>query len=222
MGAVTGEAEQRGPVVRILIVDRHRVVADGIQMLLDQHSDLQVVGIATSAADALELASETNPTVIVADYQLADKTGAELAARLRNEQPASQVLLLSSVVSNPLLQEAVKAGARGFLLKTQPADQLVDAVRRAAAGEMLIPAARLAAFLVGSDKGARLFDQLTGRERDVLRQLAAGLDNKQIAAQMGIGYVTVRSHLRNLSSKLDAHSKVEILARAAELGLIVR
>jgi predicted ATPase/DNA-binding NarL/FixJ family response regulator len=210
------------PVVRVLIVDRHRVVADGIQLVLEQHSDLQVVGIAMNAGEAEALASATRPDVILADYQLADATGTELAARLRKDQPAARVLLLSSVVSNALLQEAVKAGARGFLLKTQPAEELVNAVRRAAAGEMLIPAGRLAALLTGSETGAPLFDPLTGREREVLRLLAAGLDNRHIAARMGIGYVTVRSHLRNLSSKLDAHSRLEILARAAELGLIVR
>ena len=218
----SGARAPQRPVVPVLIVDRHRVVADGIQMLLEQHPDLQVVGIATNAGDAVALASETRPDVIVADNQLPDMTGAELAARLRDEQATTHVLLLSSVVSNALLREAVKAGARGFLLKTQPAEQLVDAVRRAGAGEMLIPATRLADFITGSDKDAQLFDLLTGREREVLRQLAAGLDNRHIAARMGIGYVTVRSHLRNLSSKLDAHSKVEILARAAELGLIVR
>jgi DNA-binding NarL/FixJ family response regulator len=132
------------------------------------------------------------------------------------------VLLLSSVVSDPLLQEAVKAGAKGFLLKTQPAEELVEAVRRAGAGEMLIPAVRLAALLADSDTDARLFDQLTGREREVLRLLAAGLENKVIAARMGIGYVTVRSHIRNLSSKLDARSKLEVVAKASELGLIGR
>ena len=221
-GSTNGTSAQPKSVKRVLIVDRHRVVADGIQMVLEQHPDLQVVGIATNAGDAVALASETRPDVIVADYQLPDMTGAELAARLRDEQATTHVLLLSSVVSNALLREAVKAGARGFLLKTQPAEQLVDAVRRAGAGEMLIPATRLADFITGSDKDAQLFDLLTGREREVLRQLAAGLDNRHIAARMGIGYVTVRSHLRNLSSKLDAHSKVEILARAAELGLIVR
>jgi non-specific serine/threonine protein kinase len=210
------------PEIRVLIVDRNRVEADGIRLVLDQHADLKVVGIATSAADAVPLASETHPDVIVADYQLSDSTGAELATRLHKVEPAIHVLLLSAVVSNPLLQEAVKAGAQGFLLRTQPAEELVDAVRRAAAGEMLIPAVRLAAMLAGSDQPAQLFDLLTGREREVLRLLAAGLDNRHIAARMGIGYVTVRSHLRNLSSKLDAHSKVEILARSAELGLIVR
>jgi len=211
-----------GPVIRVLIVDRNRVEADGIQMVLGQHPDLNVVGIAAGAGSAVQLASETHPDVILADYQLPDATGAELAARLRKDQTASRVLLLSGVASSALLQEAVKAGARGFLLKTQPAEELAHAVRRAAAGDMLIPAGRLAALISDSDKDAQLFDVLTGREREVLRLLAAGLDNRRIAARMGIGYVTVRSHLRNLSSKLDAHSKVEILARSAELGLIAR
>jgi non-specific serine/threonine protein kinase len=215
-------ARQQTPVVRVLIVDPNRMEADGIQLVLDQHSDLKVLGIATNAGDAMAIATETRPDVILADYQLPDSTGAELAARLRKDQPASRVLLLSKVVSNALLQEAVKAGASGFLLKTQPAEELAEAVRRAAAGEMLISAGRLAALIAGSDESAQLFDLLTGREREVLRLLAAGLDNRRIAARMGIGYVTVRSHLRNLSSKLDAHSKVEILARSAELGLIVR
>jgi DNA-binding NarL/FixJ family response regulator len=106
-------------------------------------------------------------------------------------------------------------------VKTQPAEELVDAVRRAATGEMLIPASTLAELVV-ADEGAQLLDRLTPRERDVLRLLAAGLDNRAIAARLGIGYVTARSHLRSLSSKLDAHSKLEILARAAELGLVDR
>jgi non-specific serine/threonine protein kinase len=219
---VAAAGEPQRPHVRVLIVDRNRVEADGIKLVLEQHSDLTVVGLATNAAEGVRLASETQSDVILADYQLLDATGAELARRLGKDHPASRVLVLSALVNNALLQEAVKAGARGFLLKTQPAEELVDAVRRAAAGEMLIPAGRLAALIAGSDKSPQLLDLLTGREREVLRLLAAGLDNRHIASKMGIGYVTVRTHLRNLSSKLDAHSKVEILARSAELGLIAR
>jgi DNA-binding NarL/FixJ family response regulator len=214
--------EQQRPRLRVLIVDHHRMEADGIQRVFDQHPDLKVVGIATNSGDAVALAAATHPDVILADYQLPDSTGAELAARLRKDEPATRVLLLSSVASEPLLKEAVKAGAKGFLLRTQPAEELVEAVRRAGAGEMLIPAVRLAAMLADSDRGAQLFDQLTGREREVLRLLAAGLENKAIAARMGIGYVTVRSHVRNLCSKLDARSRLEVLAKASELGLIER
>jgi DNA-binding NarL/FixJ family response regulator len=214
--------EPQRPRLRVLIVDRHRMVADGIQRVFEQHPDLEVVGIATNSVDAVALAAATHPDVILADYQLPDSTGAELAARVRKDAPATRVLLLSSVASDPLLQEAVKAGAKGFLLRTQPAEELVEAVRRAGAGEMLIPAVRLAAMVADSDRGAQLFDPLTGREREVLRLMATGLENRSIAARMGIGYVTVRSHVRNLCSKLDARSRLEVLAKASELGLIVR
>jgi DNA-binding NarL/FixJ family response regulator len=214
--------ERQRPRLRVLIVDRHRMEADGIQRVFEQHPDLEVAGIATNSREAVALAAATRPDVILADYQLPDSTGAELAARLRKDEPATHVLMLSSVASDPLLQESVKAGAKGFLLRTQPAEDLVEAVRRAGAGEMLIPAVRLAAMVVDHDRGAQLFDQLTGREREVLRLLAAGLDNKAIAARMGIGYVTVRSHVRNLCSKLDARSRLEVLAKASELGLIGR
>jgi DNA-binding NarL/FixJ family response regulator len=214
--------ERQRPRLRVLIVDRHRMEADGIQRVFDEHPDLEVVGIAANFDEAVSLAASTRPDVVLADYQLPDSTGAELAAKLRKDAPASYVLLLSSVASDPLLQEAVKAGAKGLLLRTQPAEELVEAVRRAGAGEMLIPAVRLAAMVADSDRGAQLLDQLTGRERDVLRLLAAGLENKAIAARMGIGYVTVRSHVRNLCSKLDARSRLEVLAKASELGLIGR
>jgi DNA-binding NarL/FixJ family response regulator len=211
------------PVVRVLIVDDHRVVADGLRLVLDEHPDLQVIGTAGDGATALRLASMTPPPdLVLVDYRLPDMTGAELAAQIRDRQPGVRVLFLSMVVSAPLIREAVKAGARGYLVKTQPAEELVDAVRRAARGEMLVPAATLAELVVGADEGAQLLDRLTPRESDVLRLLAAGLDNRAIAARLGIGYVTARSHLRNLSSKLGAHSKLEILARAVELGLIDR
>ena len=209
-------------MVRVLIVDDHRVVADGLRLVLDEHPDLQVIATAGDGATALRLASTTPPDLVLVDYRLPDMTGAELAAQLRDRQPGVQVLFLSMVVSAPLIREAVRAGARGYLVKTQPAEELVDAVRRAATGEMLVPAATLAELVVGDDEGAQLLDRLTPRERDVLRLLAAGLDNRAIAARLGIGYVTARSHLRNLSSKLGAHSKLEILARAVELGLIDR
>lgn len=214
-----GEAR---PAVRVLIVDDHRVVADGLRMVLDDHPDLEVVGIAVDGASALRSASATPPDIVLVDYRLPDMTGVDLAARLREDVPAVRVLFLSMMMSAALIGEAVRAGARGYLLKTQPAEELVDAVRRAAAGEMLISAATLADLVMGDGEGAQLLDRLTPRDRDVLRLLAEGLDNRAIASRLGIGYVTVRSHVRSLSSKLGVHSKLEIVARAAQLGLIDR
>jgi DNA-binding NarL/FixJ family response regulator len=208
--------------IRLLIVDDHRMVVEGLRLIFDKEDDLEVVGIAATASEALELLSDASPDVLLTDYRLPDGTGAELATRVRERHPAIHVLFVSMVISNPLLKEAVKAGAQGYLEKTQPAEELVDAVRRAAAGEMLIPAATLAELMAGTGDGTVLLDQLTTREHEILRLLAQGLDNRAIAARLGIGYATVRSHLYNLSTKLGAHSKLEILARAAALGLIQR
>jgi two-component system, NarL family, nitrate/nitrite response regulator NarL len=210
------------PPVRVLIVDDHRVVAEGIRLVLGQHADLEVVGVAGDAAEAMALVPATGPDVVLIDYQLPDATGAELATRLRERQPGLRMLFLSMVMNDALLREAVRAGARGYLLKTQPAAELVDAVRRTAAGELLIPAATLAGLIAGSVDRVPLLDRLTPREHEILRLLAEGLDNRRIAARLGIGYVTVRSHLRSLSSKLNAHSKLEVLARAVALRLIDR
>jgi DNA-binding NarL/FixJ family response regulator len=208
--------------VRVLIVDRHRVVADGLRLILEQHDDLRVVGIAGDAAAATPLAASTDPDLLLVDDWLPDATGPGLTATLRDRNPAIRALLLCAKPSRLLLAEAVSAGARGFLLRSRPAEELVDAVRRAAAGEMLLPAATLAELMAAPYGGMRLLDLLTPREHDVVRLLAAGLDNRRIAQRLAIGYVTVRSHLRNISSKLHAHSRLEVLARAAELGLIER
>ena len=209
-------------MVRVLIVDDHRLVAEGLRLVLDQCDDIEVVGLAGDGAHAFEVALRTSPDVLLVDYRLAEESGAEVATRVRTLRPETRVVFVSMVSSHPLLEEAVKAGARGYLLKTDPPEDLVDAVRRAAAGEMLIPARTLADLMVGGGDGACLLDRLTAREYEVLQLLSEGLDNRRIAARLGIGYVTVRSHLRNLSSKFGAHSKLEILARAAELGLIAR
>ena len=209
-----------GPPVGVLIVDDHRCVAEGLRLILDREGDLTVVGTAGDAAEALGLAAATCPDVVLLEHRLPDMTGAVLASRLRDRHPGARVLFLSAAISAPLIDEAVRAGARGYVLKTQPAAELVQAVRRAARGEMLIPAATLAEMIAGTNQEAHLLDRLTARERDILNLLAAGLDNRAIAARLQIGYVTVRSHIRNLSSKLDAHSKLEVVARAGDLGLI--
>ena len=209
-------------MIRILLVDDHPVVREGVAAILSDEPDFEVVGEAESAADTLRKVALLHPDVVVLDLRLPDSEDAEACTTLIRRHPGLKILVLTTLADEGTMLATLGAGARGFLLRTQPAEELVEAVRRAGAGEMLIPAVRLAAMLADSDRGAQLFDQLTGREREVLRLLAAGLENKAIAARMGIGYVTVRSHVRNLSSKLDARSRLEVVAKASELGLIGR
>jgi DNA-binding NarL/FixJ family response regulator len=206
--------------IRVLIVEDHRLVAQGIQLLLAAEADMEVVGLAATGADGIEMSSNLKPDVILLDFRLPDASGPEVADAIRRRHPDLKTLFLSMAISPGLLLEAVRAGARGYLHKSQAAADLVDAVRRAAAGEMLIPAATLADLLQHAEAAGP--QRLTPRERQLLGLLAEGLDNRAIAQRLGIRYVSVRGHLRSLLSKLDAHSRLEAVARGVELGLINR
>jgi DNA-binding NarL/FixJ family response regulator len=188
---------------------------------------LEVVGIAPTACEAVRLATRAEPHVMVVDYHLPDGSGAEVAATVRGLLPHVKVVFLTVDDSDSALIAAVEAGASAYMLKSSSASRLEETIQRTAAGEMLIPASRVAAALVRQDRCQRdLADRglmsmrLTPRESEILRLLRVGLNNRAIAAQLGISYWTVRSHVRSLIEKLAAHSKLEAVARAAELGLL--
>jgi len=208
--------------VRVLIVEDHRVVAEGLQALLEDDPGIEVCQIAGSVAEAIDVASATQPDVVLLDYHLPDGSGAEAAARIRRSQRASALLFLSHDESELARVAAVEAGAAGYLYKAQAASDVVQAVHRVAAGEMLIRGPEIAELLAWRRRMTSMVENLTQRERDVLQLLADGLDNKAIAARLGVRYGTVRSHVNNLAGKLGAPSKLEAVARAAELGLIRR
>lgn len=208
------------PTIRVAIIESHQVMAEGLCALMEREADLEVVGIATSVRDALTLAAEARPTVLVADMRLPDGTGAEAVGAIRRQHPSIRVLFLSDVSSPDGLMAAVQAGARGYLHKSQAAAEVIDAVRRISGGEMLIPATVLADLITLKGVQTHLIDRLTLREREVLHMLHQGLDNETLAGELGIGYGTVRTHVRSILAKLDVHSKLEAVARAAELGLL--
>jgi two-component system, NarL family, nitrate/nitrite response regulator NarL len=206
--------------IRVLVVEDHEVMAEALQALLAAEPDIEVVGRAATAAEAVALAAKTSPNVILADYRLPDGTGADIGAAVRRQSPAPKVVVLSAVETVAAMLSAVEAGARGYLLKSRAAAEVFDAVRRAAAGEMLIPASVLASLLPQRGEQAVLLASLTSREREILSLMAGGLDNQAVADRLGIRYSTVRSHVRNVISKLNAHSKMEAVVRAEQLGLI--
>ncbi len=213
--------------ISIMLVDDHQLVAEGLAAMLNATSDLRVVGTAASGAQAISLAEQCRPDVVVMDSHLPDGAGAEVAARLRGLHPRVRIVFLSADESESAMIAAVQAGASAYLPKSRAAAEVADAVRRAAEGEMLIPATQLARLLARSQEMARddavrqrLFQSLTPREREVLGLMADGLDNRAIAAELGIGFTTVRGHVQNILEKLDAHSKLEALACAARYGLL--
>ena len=213
--------------ISVLVVEDHVLVAEGLAAMLNATGDIKVVGAATTAADAVRLAAEQQPAVVVMDSHLPDGFGADIAGRIREQQPQVAIVFLSADESEAAMIAAVRAGACAYLPKSRATADVIEAVRRAAQGEMLIPAGQLARLLARSHEMARddherrrLLDALTPREREVLALMAEGLDNRAIAADLGIAFTTVRGHVQNILEKLDAHSKLEALACAARYALL--
>ena len=211
-------------LITVLLVEDHRLVAEGLASMLNATPDIQVVGTAATTTDAVRLAALEQPVVVVMDSHLPDGAGADVVGRIREDLPTVAIVFLSADESEAAMIAAVRAG---YLPKSRATADVVDAVRRAAGGEMLIPAAQLARLLARShemardeDERRRLLESLTRREREVLACMAEGLDNRAIAAELGIGFTTVRGHVQNILEKLDAHSKLEALACAARYALL--
>jgi DNA-binding NarL/FixJ family response regulator len=210
------------PPYRVLIVEDHRVVAEGLAALLDEHPDLRVVGWAASVGDAGRLVVAEPVDVVVADYWLPDGTGVEAVAVLRVRWPKATVVFLSVDDSDEAMLAALEAGASGYLVKSAGGTDVISAVRRAAEGEIVVPARQLAALLRRRRERAersRRLDSLTPREREILGLMAEGMDNREVAARLSVSYATVRSHVRHLLGKLGARSKLEAVVRAADWGL---
>lgn len=215
--------------VSVMIVEDHLVQAEALQLVLERHDGLHVVGSAGTVADAVRVARADPPDVILMDYHLPDGTGSQAAAQIRQERPSVAVVMLTADTSEDVLLMAVEAGASGLILKSQAATQVVDAVFRAAEGEMLIPAATLAGLIARQRERAQqeserasLLGTLTQRERETLELMAQGLDNRAIADRLVVSLNTVRGYVQNVLEKLGVHSKLEAVARASEYGLLDR
>ena len=210
------------PPFRVLIVEDHRVVAEGLAALLDEHPDLHVIGWAATVAEAGRLIVAERVDVIVADYWLPDGTGVDAVTALRARWPKATVVFLSVDDSDEVMLAALEAGAAGYLVKSAGGADVISAVRRAAEGEIVVPARQLAALLTRRRERAersRRLDSLTPREREILGLMAEGMDNREVAARLSVSYATVRSHVRHLLGKLGARSKLEAVVRAADWGL---
>ena len=216
-----------GKPITVLLVEDHLLVSEGLAAIINATGDVKVIGTAPTAAEAVRLATLQQPDVVVMDSHLPDASGADIAGRIREGQPAVPIIFLSADESEVAMIAAVRAGACAYLPKSRATADVVEAIRRAAEGEMLMPAAQLARLLARAHEMSRdeadrrrLIESLTRREMDVLSLMADGLDNRAIAAELGIGFTTVRGHVQNILEKLDAHSKLEALACAARYGLL--
>lgn len=206
--------------IRILIVDDHAVVRQGLRIFLELDSDLCIVGEAADGASSVELARALKPDVVLMDLLLPVMDGVTATGHIRRELPDTEVIALTSVLENNLVFRAIQAGAIGYLLKDTDAPKLRQAIKAAAEGQVqLSPGA--ATTLLREIRTPHTAEHLTERENDVLRLLAEGQSNKEIAHTLHIGLTTVKSHVKSIMEKLGMSSRTQAALHAVRIGLVL-
>jgi len=205
--------------IRIVIADDHSVVRQGLRMFLGLDPELEVVGEAADGAEALRLAQQLRPDVVVMDLLMPVMDGIAATAAIRRELPDTEVLALTSVLEDASVVGAVRAGAIGYLLKDTQAEALCKAIKAAAAGQVQLTP-RAAARLMQVVSTPESPEALTERETEVLRLLAQGQSNKQIAHSLHITEKTVKTHVSNILSKLGVQSRTQATLYAVRVGLV--
>jgi two-component system, NarL family, response regulator LiaR len=205
--------------IRVLIADDHRVVRQGLRMFLGLDPELEVVGEATSGDEAVHMTRQLRPDVVLMDLLMPGMDGIAATEVIRGELPATEVLALTSVLEDALVVGAVRAGAIGYLLKDLQADELCRAIKAAAAGQVQL-SPQAAQRLMQEIRAPERPEALTQRENEVLRLLAQGLSNKEIAQHLVLGEKTVKTHVSHILGKLGVQSRTQAALSAVRLGLI--
>lgn len=211
--------------IRVLVADDHAIVRTGIRHVLESEPGFEVVGEASTGAEALELAAALHPHVAVLDISMPGESGLRVAAELRQRCPETQVLILSMHDNTEYVLESLRAGAHGYLLKDTAATELRGAIRAVRRGESFFSppiAGRLSAVFRGDqgEPASPTLGQLTARERQVLVGVAQGHTNREIALQLGISHRTVETHRENLMKKLGVRTVAGLTRLALEAGLV--
>jgi len=212
--------------ITILLADDHHVVRFGLKNYLSTLPDLQVVGEASTGKEAVELATQLAPDVVLMDLYMPDMDGVEATRLVKTRSPRTQVIILTSYHADEHIFPAIRAGALSYVLKDIDPDELADAIRRAHAGEAVLNP-RVAARMVQEISGTRQdvvnpFQELTARELDVLRLVAAGKNNREIAQELVISDKTVKSHITNILSKLHLADRTQAAVYAWQEGIVRR
>ena len=205
--------------IRIVLADDHSVVRQGLRMFLALDPELEVVGEAADGAEAVRLAHQLKPDVILMDMLMPVMDGIQATAVVRRELPDTEVIALTSVLEDEKVVGAVRAGAIGYLLKDTEADELRRAIKAAAAGQVQL-SPRAAARLMREVRAPDSPEALTERETDVLRLLAQGKSNKEIAVALSLSEKTVKTHVSNILGKLNVPSRTQAALYAVRIGLV--
>jgi DNA-binding NarL/FixJ family response regulator len=210
--------------ISVLVADDQPLVRSGFRMILDARDDLELVGEAANGGEALGLARELDPDVILMDVRMPEVDGIEATRRLVADGSRARILVLTTFDLDEYVYAAIRAGASGFLLKDVQPAELVDAIRVVAAGNSLFgPSATqrlLDRFAGEPSTAAPSLDELTDREREILRLVAGGLSNAEIAQQLFLGETTVKTHVSSVLRKLRVRDRVQAVIAAYEAGLV--
>ena len=212
--------------VRIVIADDHEVVRKGLRSLLEEHHDVEIVGEASNGREAVDKVAVLKPDVVVLDIGMPELNGLEATRQIVKATPRTEVLILTVFETEEVIREVLRAGARGYVLKSDAGRLLVSAIEAVSAHKPFftsrVSELVLAGFLSGESRPESDSSglPLTPREREVLQLLAEGKTNKDVAAALGIGLKTVETHRMNLMSKLGLHSVVDLVRYAIRNGIV--
>ena len=206
--------------IRVMIVDDHTIVRQGLSMLLAVDPELEVVGEAANGAQALELARQLKPDVILMDLLMPVMDGITAIKFIRQDLPDIEILALTSVLEDASVGEAIRAGAIGYLLKGSQAQELRTAIKAAAAGQVQLSPQALARLMQEMREPIPANKEFTRRELEVLSLLAQGQSNKDIAENLQVVEKTVKTHVSNILDKLGVQSRTQAALRAVQLGLV--
>jgi two-component system response regulator NreC len=207
-------------MIRVVIADDHAVVRSGLRLLLEQEEDLEPVGEAGDGKAAAALVARVNPDIALLDVVMPGGGGIEAAAEIQRQSPETRVVMLSMQDDPSYVREAFAAGASGYVLKDAADTELVEAIRRVAAGERYVHPSLGARLVAEPTRAVEPVDSLSDREREVLRLLALGYTNQEIAGQLFVSVRTVEAHRSHILTKLRVSTRAELVRHAIDTGLL--
>ena len=209
-----------GPMHRVLLVDDHEIVRQGLRALVDAQTDMEVVGEAGTSEDAVKRTGFDSPDIVVLDVRLPDGSGVEACREIRERFPDTRVLMLTSFADEDALMAAIMAGASGYVLKRVGGDELITSIRRVAAGESLLDPEMVGHLFDRLRTGGAsdpLLDKLSDQERKILTFIAEGMTNREIAAEMFLAEKTVKNYVSNMLAKMGMSRRTEAAAYMARI-----
>ncbi|HYS55036.1 MAG TPA: response regulator transcription factor [Thermoanaerobaculia bacterium] len=209
--------------IRIVLADDHRIILEGLEQLFSREKDFEVIGTATNGEDALESVRNKKPDILVLDINMPKGNGLWVLKNVHTEKLKTRVVLLTATLDDDEVLEAMQSGVSGLVLKEAAAVNLVDTVRRVQRGERALEpmlVSRALERLSQREEAKKIVEVLSKRETEIVKMVATGLRNKEIALKLSIGEGTVKTHLHTIYEKLGVHGRVELAMYALERGII--